>query len=123
MSDNKDYITQKQEHGNVYISEEVIATIAATAVREVEGVSGLYGTTGSDIAGKLAKKKNVSRGIRVTLGETTVMIECNVVTVFGKPVVDIAKNVQTAVVSAVESMTGLKVTGVHVNVCGIALEK
>ena len=38
MADNKDYLVQAQENGNVLISEEVVASIAALAVREIEGV-------------------------------------------------------------------------------------
>ena len=41
MADNKQYITQVQDHGTVMISEDVIASIAAAAVTEVEGVCGL----------------------------------------------------------------------------------
>jgi uncharacterized alkaline shock family protein YloU len=34
-------------------------------------------------------------------------------------VVDVAKEIQSAVTASVESTTGAKVTNVHVNVCGI----
>ena len=42
---------------------------------------------------------------------------------YGHPVVEIAKNVQTNVVSAIESMTGLKVKSVDVNVGSISMAK
>ena len=38
---------------------------------------------------------------------------------YGYSVVDVAKEVQNAVTSSVESITGTKVTSVSVNVCGI----
>ena len=38
MAENKQYITQIQENGSVMISEEVISTIVAHAVAEVEGI-------------------------------------------------------------------------------------
>ena len=41
MAENKQYITQVQENGTVLISEDVIMTIVAHAVEEVEGVVGL----------------------------------------------------------------------------------
>ena len=41
MADNKQYVLQEREKGNVMISEDVIATIAAHAVSEVEGIAGL----------------------------------------------------------------------------------
>lgn len=110
MSENKGYINQPQENGNVLISEDVIASITAAAVKEVEGVSSLYGGFG----------KKAAKALKLSLKESSVDIECNIVTVYGHPVMDIAKNVQAAVVTAVESMTGLKVDNINVNVCGIA---
>lgn len=38
MAENKQYITQPEEHGTVLISEEVIAGIVSLAVAEVEGL-------------------------------------------------------------------------------------
>ena len=38
MAENKQYITQIQENGSVMISEDVISTIVAHAVAEVEGI-------------------------------------------------------------------------------------
>ena len=46
-------------------------------------------------------------------------MDCNVQIAYGQSVVDVAKNVQETVVNAVESMTGITVSGVNVNVCGI----
>ena len=42
MADSKEYMTLPEENGSINISEEVIAAIAVGAVREVEGVSGMY---------------------------------------------------------------------------------
>ena len=46
-------------------------------------------------------------------------IDCNIIINYGQSVVDIAQAVQAAVINAVESMTGVKVAAVNVNVCGI----
>lgn len=37
MAESKNYIVQPQEGGNILISEDVIASIASLAVREVGG--------------------------------------------------------------------------------------
>ena len=50
MAENKQYITQVQENGNVMISEEVIEAIVAQTISEVEGVHGLDVKPGADIA-------------------------------------------------------------------------
>ena len=41
MAEYKQYITQIQENGSVMISEDVVATIVAHALSEVEGVGSL----------------------------------------------------------------------------------
>ena len=122
MSDNKDYIVQKQENGSVNINEDVIIAITAEAVKEVDGVVSLYGNLGSDIADRLGMK-NPGKGIKIVLNENSVELECSIVALYGKPVIEIAKNVQTSVRNAIESMTGLTVDFINVNVSGISIEK
>ena len=122
MSENKDYLSAIQENGSIHISEEVIASIAALAASEVEGVCGLSANFGSDIA-ELIGKKNLGRGVKITISGDTVAIDCYVVALFGYSVIDIAKNVQERVTTAVESMTGATVSGVNVDICGITLPK
>ena len=119
MAENKQYITQTQENGSVMISEDVIATIVAHAVSEVEGVISLSTKPGADIA-ELIGKKNWGKGMKITIGQSNELyIDCNVVIGYGQSVVDVAKSVQEHVTSTLESMTGVAVASVNVNVCGI----
>lgn len=119
MADNKQYITQMQEHGNVLISEDVIATIVANAVSDVEGVVGLSVKPGADIADMIGKK-NWGKGMKITIGENDELsIDCNVNVGYGQSVVTVAKAVQDAVTAALASTAGLSVVSVNVNVCGI----
>lgn len=119
MADNKQYITQVQQNGNVMISEDVIGTIVAHAAGEVEGVVGLSIKPGADIA-ELIGKKNWGKGMKIVIAEdNTVAINCNVIVAYGQNVVSVAANVQQAVSAAVESVSGIKVTAVNVNVCEI----
>lgn len=119
MAENKQYITQVQDHGTVMISEDVIATIVAHAVEEVEGVVSLSTKVGADIADMIGKK-TWGKGMKITIAEDeSVTVDCNVVIGYGQGVVAVAGAVQEAVTSALESMTGVKVSAVNVNVCGI----
>ncbi len=120
MADHKDYLVQAQEMGNVLISEEVVASIAALAVREIEGVYGLSTTANFDISNILGKK-NLRKGIKVNFGENNEMeISCNLIVQIGCAVMEVAKSVQEAIASEVEAMTGAKPSRVNVNVCGVA---
>ena len=119
MAENKQYITQKQENGNVMISEDVITTIVTNAVNEVEGIVGLNAKPGSDIVDKIGKK-NWGKGVKIIISEEEALsIECNVNIGYGQSVVTVAKSVQDAVTAAIESIAGIKVAAVNVNVCGI----
>ena len=112
MAEYKQYITQAQENGTVMISEDVIATIIEQALTEVDG--GVKG--GSDVVGK----KSWGKGIRIAIAEdNTLTIGCNIIVGYGESVVNVAKAVQEAVAMAIESVTGVTVTDVNVNVCGI----
>ena len=120
MAESKQYITQVQEFGSVMISEDVIATIVAHAVSEVDGIVGLSTKPGADIA-ELIGKKNWGKGLKIVIGETDeVYIACNVIVNYGQSVVAVAKAAQDAISSALESMAGVTIAAVNVNVCGIA---
>ena len=119
MADNKQYITQVQDSGTVLISEDVIATIVVHAVEEVEGVVGLNAKPGADIA-EMIGKKNWGKGMKITIGEEDALsIDCNITVAYGQSVVSVAKAVQDSVTNALESMAGVKIAAVNVNVCGI----
>ena len=119
MADNKQYVTQHQEHGTILISEDVIATIVANAVNEVEGIVGLSVKPGADIADMIGKKA-WGKGLKITIGQDDELyIDCNVNIGYGQSVVAVAKSVQESVTAALESTAGVKIAAVNVNVCGI----
>ena len=108
MAEYKRYITQVQEGGNVMISEDVVSSIVAHAAAEVEGID------------SLVTRKNWGKSIKIVIGEDNELtIDCNVSVKYGQSVVAVAKNVQDAVITEVESMTGVKVAVMNVNICGI----
>ena len=119
MAEYKQYITQIQENGNVMISEDVIAVIVAHALAEVDGIGSLGSKPGIVIE-DFAVKKNWSKSLKILISEdNTVAIDCSIMVAYGNSVVDVAAAVQQNVTANVESMTGVKVAGVNVNVCGI----
>lgn len=122
MADSKEYFTKDVENGTIQISEEVVASVAAMAVLEVEGVCGLASNLGYDIAEMLGKK-TLAKGIRITAEGESLRIDCEIVAQFGQPVFVLARSVQDHVKTGVESLTGLPVSQVNVNVSGIALPR
>lgn len=119
MADNKQYVMQAQENGSVQISEDVIAAIVSHAACEVEGIFGVNAKPGAEII-ELIGKKNWGKGVIVTVNETnSIVIECNLIAIFGKNVVETAKAAQVAIINALESLSGIEINSVNVNICGI----
>ena len=64
MAEKNEYFTQKLENGTLQISEDVVASVAAAAVLEVDGVCGLSSNISTDIAEMLGMK-TLARGVRL----------------------------------------------------------
>lgn len=122
MSENKDYVTRTDELGNIHISEEVLSVIAAAAAIEVEGVGGLAGTLGTDIA-ELLGKKSQSRGIHLQVEDEAVTVNVAILVKYGYVITDVAKQVQENIANSVEATSGLTVAAVNVSVGGVVFEK
>jgi len=119
MADNKQYITQVQENGAVMISEDVISSIVSHAVGEVEGIVAINSKPAAELADMIGKKWG--KGLRIAISDNNqVTIDVDVIVAYGQSVVAVAGAVQTAVISAVQSMTGVDSVSVNVNVNGIA---
>ena len=113
MGENKDYMTHPDEMGCIHISEDVLASIAAGAAAEVEGISGLM---------NLATKKTAARGVRLSLVDNAVVVDLYVMVRYGYPIPEVAEKIQNAVSSAVEAMTGFQVKAVNVHVGGVSFQ-
>ena len=120
--------------GTITISEDVIAIIAGTAAMEVDGVVGTshhlkdirdvkdIKSIKGGLAGILGYK-SLSKGVKVEVADGEARIEMNVSTLFGAKIHETAEKVQQNVKSAVETMTGLDVTVVNVNVASVHIAK
>ena len=122
MSENKEYVSRSDELGNIHISEEVLAAIAAAATLEVEGVNALSANLGSDLA-ELLGKKNLAKGVRIQVNEELVTVDISILVKYGYTIQDVAKAVQDAVYTSIESMSGFSVASVNVNVGGVSFDK
>jgi uncharacterized alkaline shock family protein YloU len=110
------------EFGSVKISDDVVAIIAGLAATEVKGVAGMSGGIAGGIA-ELLGRKNLSKGVKVTIGEKEVTVDLYIVVEFGVKIPDVAWEVQDKVKKAIETMAGLNVVDVNIHVQGVNMEK
>lgn len=123
MGESKEYMTLPEENGSINISEEVIASIAVGAVREVDGVSGMMTNMGSSVT-NLVNKKNAQRGVKgvkIDMTGAALVLDIYLMVKYGHAIPEVAENAQKAVVSAVEAMTGCSVGKVNIHVGGVTI--
>lgn len=113
MAENKDYMTHPEDLGCIHISEEVLASIAAGAAVEIEGISGLMNTAG---------KKNSAKGVRIAVEDDGVIVDLYVMICYGFAIPEVAEKLQSAVAAALEAMTGFAVKSVNVHVGGVSFQ-
>lgn len=111
-----------EENGSVNIADEVISVIAALAVSEVKGIAGMAGSFSGGLS-ELLGKKNISKGVKLTVNDKEVSLDLSVIAEYGAKIPDVAWQLQEKVKSEVEAMTGMTVTAVNVSVDGINVPK
>ena len=121
MADSKEYWTSASDQGSVRISEDVIASIAAIAASETEGVGNLYSGIGTNVAEFLGKK-SLAKGVKVVFHSDLVEVEVSLLAQYGYNICEVSKNVQSAVRSSIQSMTGMRTSAVNINVGGVSFE-
>ena len=109
----------KTENEGIQISDDVVAVIAGVAVSEVPGVAGMAGGFAGGISEVFSGKKNLAKGIKVDIADTTAKIDVNIIVEYGSRIPDVAFEIQNRVKKAVENMTGLTVEEVNVHVQGV----
>ena len=122
MAEIKSTETQQSEIGNVSFANDVLAIIAGLAASEIEGVAGMSGGLAGGIA-ELLGRKNLAKGIKITVNEKLITVDINMIITYGFKLHEVSRKVQANVVKAIETMTGLSVDKVNINVLGIHFAK
>jgi len=112
---------EKTDMGTIQIAPEVIEVIAGLATIEVEGIAGMSGGLAGGIA-ELLGKKNVSKGVKVEVGQKEAAVDVSVIIQYGFKIPEVASNVQENIKRSIEIMTGLNVVEVNVHVHDVHLK-
>ena len=110
------------EHGQIKMADEVVAIIVALAAIEVKGVKAMSGGIVDGFASVLGRK-NLSKGVRVEVGEKEVAVDLNIIVEYGAKIQEVALAIQDSVLKSIESMTGLKVVEININVQGVHIKE
>jgi uncharacterized alkaline shock family protein YloU len=108
-----------RDAGMVCISDDVVAVIAGLAASEVAGVAGMGGTSFAGSVSEMLGKKNLSKGVKVQVGEKQVSVDLYIIVEHGARIPVVARSVQENVKNAIANMTGLEVVEANVHVQGV----
>ncbi|MFH9294049.1 Asp23/Gls24 family envelope stress response protein [Streptomyces sp. NPDC017520] len=105
--------------GRTTIADGVVATIAEIAIRETDGVhsvgKGASKALGA-VTGRMSGSSGRGRTVKVEVGEKQTAIDVDVEVEYGVPIHELADRIRANVVDAVETMTGLEVVEININV-------
>ncbi|MHB9946468.1 Asp23/Gls24 family envelope stress response protein [Clostridium botulinum] len=116
-------IKNEIDMGIVKISDEVVGVIAGLAATEIKGIVGMSSGVVGGITQILKGKKNISKGVKVNVGEESASIDLYVVVEYGVKIPEVAQKVQEGVKRSVETMTGLTVSSVNIHVQNVMIPK
>ena len=108
--------------GAIRVANEVIASIAALAAGEIEGVTGMDEATARHF-GDWVRRQTAHRGVRVQVEtDRSIHLDVFIQVDSSKQLADVAGTVQANVVEATERMLGLEVGEVNVFVSSISFK-
>jgi len=105
--------------GQIHIAGEVLAVISGTAAHEVEGV--IAGIGLGNMSSRVARR-NFARGVKIAFEGGKVKVDIAIVVKFGYKVHDVAAEVQSRIITALETMVGMQVAEVNVNVASLRFD-
>lgn len=107
--------------GSLKISQEVVATIASVATKEVDGVACMAGKPVN--IKKFISKSASTKSVEISMSDDIAVIDIYVKLRHGARIPEVAQNIQISVKDAVQTMTGIVVSKVNVFVSGISFEE
>lgn len=111
-------INKTKTQSSLKISEEVVSTIAKTAIKEIDGVSSL---STLPIQYNKLKTQVSPKAVRAELLSDTAKLDIAIVVKMNHRIKDVCEEVQTAVKDAVQNMASITVSKVNVFVTGVAI--
>ncbi len=106
--------------GEVRIADDVVASIAALAALEVDGVASMAGNATDELLSRVGVK-GTGKGAKVEVIERIVSVEMAVNLKYGYNIPAVSGRIQEKVKSAVETMTGLTVSDVNIRIAGVVM--
>ncbi len=113
--DNKEEMTKEEISGEITISPDIIATLAAITTMKVPGVTSMGGLPAAPLS-TLVGRKDINKGVKVELKDKAVNLEISLVVNIDSSLIEVAKEVQKEVKRVIESKTGMTVNKIDISI-------
>jgi uncharacterized alkaline shock family protein YloU len=101
--------------GSLTLSEEVVATIAGLAAKDVDGIFSVGKTPFMNFG------DNPKRGVGVEVGKTQAAFDLDIIVEYGHDIREVAKALRVKTAAEVSKMAGREVVEINVHVVDIKL--
>lgn len=108
-------LTREEIAGEITISPDIIATLAAITTMKVPGVTSMGGLTAAPLS-TLVGRKDINKGVKVELKDKTVNLEISLVVNIDASLIEVAKEVQREVKKVIEDKTGMTVNKIDISI-------
>lgn len=109
----------KNDMGTIFISEDVLLKVIGYAALECYGIVAMSSKRAKDGLVEWLGRENLSRGVQVRMVNDQLDVDLFIVVEYGISVAEVCKTIVEVVRYKLESMTGVKVRSVNINVEGI----
>ena len=112
----------KNELGVITIDNEVVARVAGLAAMDCYGIVGMAAKNVKDGIVQLLKLESLTKGIRLTMGEDSAVIDLHIIVEYGTNIAAIGETLASTVKYRVEEYTGVQVEKVNISVEGVRVD-
>ena len=116
-------LPEKSQLGKTTIADEVVAQLVEIASKEVGGIHCIakqgIGEQRAGLSQRLSGKWQSGQGIVVEVGEREVAIDLRIIADYGVKVPELAVTLRQAIINRIETLLGLIVKEVNIQVSGL----
>ena len=111
----------KNEYGTIFITEDVMMKVVGYAALECYGIVAMSGKRATDGIVEWLGRENLTKGIQIRNVGDMLDVELFIIVEYGISIAEVCKTIIETVRYKLESMTGVKVRKVDINVEGIRI--
>ncbi|WLD75517.1 Asp23/Gls24 family envelope stress response protein [Mogibacterium neglectum] len=109
-------------NGNITIDDQVIVGYITDEIHKIKGVSKMISSISDSFSKNIFGRDSGMNGVRISRNGDNISINLHIIVYYGYNIPQLSYEIQSAVKTAIEEFTGLKVDAVNISVEGIDQE-